>query len=872
MMQSRRIFPIIMTGLLLCFAGAHAHAQSSLADQQFVFAYRLLQRGETQPAIDAFADFVVRFPNDERLGDANYFQALLTRKANLNEQALPYLSPTPKTKLVPAHAVMLLRGQILVELGQFDRAIADLEKIDPQSLSPAIQASTFSLRGMAYRGTNNLVAAAEAFTQAAAIDSPMRARALLDLGRTETALKKNQQAVAHLDQAINLATHKPASSAGQSIIPAAALLAGDLAMQQRQPDKAMTYYQQVITGFASSPQFPAAAMGAMWAARSANQPKRVVQLHELFAAQLPRDRQVETTYLVGAAHTALGHHEKALAVLQPQQNATGPMHDQLLYQLALVQQQNQQLLAMRTTLQQLVEQYPASTLRDDARFLLATADEKTDPVRAIAQLTELIDQTPAHPYRVAMLYRRARLFVAQNKSQAAADDFAAVLDQTSDPKTSPLPASLRHDSGQQLMNLLLRLGDATRADAVARTLLNEPNLPVLVEQETMFRLALAQIRQDKPADAAATLDQLAKKHPANRHSADAAYYRALLAIRLDEPDAANALRQSASAPNLSDAMRLNALRVASVRFQERGDNRDAASTLDELVRRVGMDQLTHDERLWLAQYKLDQQQPDAALSLASPLLTDHPSALQPDAQTLYIVGSSEALIGNTDQAIEHLRHAIALDQGFATLAQQQLARALRDAKRDDEALAEYASLASNRQAAVAATALFDAALLHRQRAAHHLQQGDRPAVKRELSEAQGLLKRLIVLYPQTPESYESAIELAEIEDAGDAENVLRELVEKTANLAAANNVNHANNQSPQNTKPEGENVGGGNVGGNVGGDVGGWGDFAKALLALRANQRNDALFLLHKLRDDPNVPDALARRVLAQLKKIEGGS
>ncbi len=66
--------------LILCFllpaVSVTAQSDSPVAQSQFTFAYRLLQRGEHKLATQAFDDFLGRFVEDQRYPDACYYRGL----------------------------------------------------------------------------------------------------------------------------------------------------------------------------------------------------------------------------------------------------------------------------------------------------------------------------------------------------------------------------------------------------------------------------------------------------------------------------------------------------------------------------------------------------------------------------------------------------------------------------------------------------------------------------------------------------------------------------------------------------------------------------------------------------------------------------
>ena len=176
------VFALVFSGAVWPGAST-AYAQSDAEHQQFLFAYRLLQRGDVEEAASEFDDYLGEFPQGEKLGDAQYYRALLYRRAGDNERAAETLDDSADPTLVPGYAVDLLRGQVPSDLGRFEDALASLERIDVEDLEPNVAVSALYLKGLAYRGADNLEAAATALGDAAQLDTPMRARALLDLAK-----------------------------------------------------------------------------------------------------------------------------------------------------------------------------------------------------------------------------------------------------------------------------------------------------------------------------------------------------------------------------------------------------------------------------------------------------------------------------------------------------------------------------------------------------------------------------------------------------------------------------------------------------------------------------------------------------------------
>ncbi|MEO0477189.1 MAG: tetratricopeptide repeat protein, partial [Planctomycetota bacterium] len=147
---------------MLLWLPTTALAQSDAEHQQFLFAYKLLQRGETVDAAAEFDEYLGKFPNGEKFGDAQYYRALLFRKAGQNDKAADLLKSAKDPTIVPAYAVKLLHGQVLSDQGKFKEALGPLEQIKADELDDKVAVSALYLKGLAYRGAENMEASATA--------------------------------------------------------------------------------------------------------------------------------------------------------------------------------------------------------------------------------------------------------------------------------------------------------------------------------------------------------------------------------------------------------------------------------------------------------------------------------------------------------------------------------------------------------------------------------------------------------------------------------------------------------------------------------------------------------------------------------------
>ena len=301
------------------------------AHNQFVLAYRLYQKGETILAAEAFDEYLGKYADAEKRGDALYYRALLAHEAGEQTRAASLLENVPATKLLEAHLVLLLRGKVLTDLHQYKEALRCLEGISIDPLGPITRSSLFYLRGLAYRGAKNPQAAAAALSKAAEIDGPLRARALLDLARVQLHAQDRDGALTSIRQCLDVKD--------PSATPEAACLGADLSFEMGRYDDAIKLYEIVVNGHQSSPHFESAIEGVFWSYYQAKLYEVLLDAFNVLKETIPGPRRVTIWYLAASAHQELGNHGAASANLEAIlfTAAASPIHDKVLYKLAVSQ-------------------------------------------------------------------------------------------------------------------------------------------------------------------------------------------------------------------------------------------------------------------------------------------------------------------------------------------------------------------------------------------------------------------------------------------------------------------------------------------------------------------------------------------------------
>lgn len=787
----RAILMICLTLLVvtLCIAPADAQQESSpAAHQQFVFAYRLLQRGENEQAAEAFDEFLGKFPRDAKRDDAAYYRAVLARRAGETQRAAALIETVKATTLAPDHAVALLKGQLLSEVGRHREALEALEPMDASNLSSDLAASVLRLRGAAYRQLGNLDAAAAQLRQAVALDTPARFAAMLELGRTLATQDKLAAALETLAPAIASDDDVVASQAGK--------LAGDLSYQAEQYGQAAEYYYTVMQRWQTSQAFGPSVVGAMWSRFSERRYGEVVNTFEALKGNLSqRDDRIEAWYLAGSALAELGRHSDAAARFNEllEAGVTGQQREKTLFRLARSLFESNRYDEMRRTIAQLIREYPQSQFQQDVAFFQAAAlGREGDAARAVAALAPIIDAGPTHPYHGQALLQRASLRDQIGQLDPAINDVQRYLALQSDQHFTPAAqqATLR------LIDMLHRHGQFEDAARYAAALAGVPTpggeeqiesgiegIAPEVEQEALYRLSLARVRIGEYGPALEALERLLAKYPRNAFLEQAWYYRGLLKMTRGDKDAAVAdLLAAADAQTLDQPLRVNALRLAAVRLRERGDDDRAATTLESLTSLVGQVGLSADERLWLGQYELGRGRPEQAMVYAASVANERGTASgsatpAQRGEALLLLGSGRRSMGQLTEAREAFERMIAQGLGDGVRARLELARTYAAAGDDERALAEYAGLTSATSSMIAASALYETAMIHRAL-------GDKPAAtppeqQEQWGLARALLKRLVVLYPDPA--------LSPLPEKGLI--ALAQLAERQSDMAAA--IGHA---------------------------------------------------------------------------------
>lgn len=828
--MNRTIRFIVICCALLILCDSAVFAQDEAAHQQFLFGYKLLQRKEYTLAANAFDEYLEKYPSDAKRGDALYYRALIAQQSNENARAAAYLKTVPDPQHVPVYAVNLLRGQVHCDLGQFDHALAALEAINVDKIDdPEIQASIYQLMGKAYRALNNLAGAADALQRAGAIESSLQGRALLDLARVHVMRGQHEKALETLAECLK--------KAGDDVQPAAAKLAGDQAYKLEQYDDAIAFYNVVIDKHSGAEEYGPSIVGVMWAQFAADRHDQVIATYAKYKDLVDERSGQVAKYLAGSAEQKKGNFAEASKLLNPlAATARGQsFHAQLLYKIALGQFEQGEYDAMNQTLTRLLDEHPKSKLNLDGQFLFAAADAKSDNFkRGIERLTAIIDYEPAHPYRDQAMLHRAQVYRDSQQLDKAVDDYLRYF---------ALPGKIdefgRFTDHETVLRLLELQYELKRYDAVDKTAerLATSNPPPRVEQEGLYRRALALLKLQKNKEAVEQLTTLINKYPDSEFLPQWRYYRGLLRISMnDRNEGLSDLAAASDHKALEDGLKANALRLIAMAQRDAKNFKAAAETLMKLKNFAG---LTADEMYWLATRFAGEGRNKDAMELLDSLLTaiDRlPPRVRGD--VLFLAGNIYYEEKEFDKAEPAYKRLIDDKHPYATQAKLKLAKVYRAADKTDQALRLLTELSSNRTSRIAAEALFDRGSVYLALEAQKRAAGDEPGRAAAHESAKNDFSKITVLYSfldLSPIPERAFIELAEIyeqeDDQVEAGKKWRELVEKF---------------------PSGPHA-----------------DYARAVIALRQQKRGDAVFLFKQIRDsESTADDQLKEKAESRLKEL----
>ncbi|MAE61627.1 MAG: hypothetical protein CMJ49_09760 [Planctomycetaceae bacterium] len=799
-----------------------AHATPTEADNQFTFAVRLYERGEKLLAEDAFEDFLHLYPNDSRRGDVHYYLALAARDRKDITKALELLDQAKDARDISAVVRQILRAQLLLQSKRPAEALAQLEPIDPNTLAnDSSRATLHHLTGGTYWQLKNFAAAAKQFETAAALDTPHRATALLDLGRTYVMLKRPAEAIKSLRESAEANPQK----AGPAL-----LIAANIAYEHKQFDLAQQLYKQIAEHHQSDPAFGPSLLGQLAVLSASGRDADVIQQYPNAAKLLPPPYRAEAMYLFALAQFRTRAFDQSIQTCKTfdAHFANHQRADDMTWMLAAAYFNITNYTAFDGVARRYLKTFPNSSRLWDMRQLLAQSAinrERYDD--AIALLTPLIE-TDGSPYVASSFAWRGSMYDKSNRLAEALAEYEKVL--------------AAHPDYRQTTAVMLRAVDIAFSlqqypKAIAYTDAAAKREDVTPDglATARFKKAVALIRLKQNTDALSTLQALldAKLPPDLQALAD--YYRGLLlasrAHHENQPPGAKPLvgepRQAmfnqaiasltrALKGPLGNAERAQTWQILAKVYRLTNQIPKALDAYQKLHTEQPKFQFDLGTRIWIGTRLQEHDQPQAALQWLEPLLQAEGLAGAGRAEALYRTAKCYQSLKQYDEAVKRFTMLATFSKLYGERGSLGMAQTLVAMGRPHTAMAEYDRLLSATGSDVAATALYEGAILRRQLADEFEASGETKRAHKLRVEARKWLQRVVILHqsPQlTPTPQLAALMLGEMYQANDDPAQARITYQELINR---------NEQNP-------------------------WGDVARAELFLLNGQRADGVYQLQQI-------------------------
>ena len=432
---------------------------------------------------------------------------------------------------------------------------------------------------------------------------------------------------------------------------------------------------------------------------------------------------------------------------------------------------------MQATTSQLLQRFPETKLAVDVAFLQATAEAEAGQVQqGAARLTQFIDRGKSSPYYQQALLRRAHLYETNGEIEPAAKDYQAYLD-TID---KPTPTSLQ--AGFRLMELLVALGKHKQVIDLATSVLQLSDAKLRtpeVEQEALYRLAVAQRFSGDLNKALVTHSRLTREHPINPYRAESVLEQGLIRMTQGDSDRGIPLLLDAvEREGLAKPSKISALRIVA---QHDADNGKIGRSYDlrmKMQELGGAEVFSDDERLWLGDTLINRRKPKDALKYLAKVEGEASKE-----RAMLLTGRAQRLAKEYDAAAGTLNEVRAISERYGTEAWLEIALTYRDMGKPQDALSELAPLQNpDRGHRIASRALYESGVIHQRLHMKHKAEAEKAAM--HAKSAREAFKKLWLLYPDRAgedQAKRAYLALAELQHAsGDAVGEVKTLDELAA--------------------------------------------------------------------------------------------
>ena len=398
----------------------------------------------------------------------------------------------------------------------------------------------------------------------------------------------------------------------------ASFFAAQVALLDERYEESANLFQSLRTRFPKSPHVVESALSAGWANYYAGRYKEGSEVLDLILGNVKHPSREEVLYVKANCLRQLEKRDEAVAMYAKQlaEFPDGRLMKQAWYEkLSTLYTDGKYQEVLRVSAQM---QTPPEAYADNVYWMnseSAVALQQMDV--AVQNCRLLVDKCPKSPFVKDALYRLGWLLQRQEAWESASSWFLQVSERFPD---DPLAAKALYASGV----CRSRLGQSDSALRDWTVLLTKyPNSDEVAE--TLYQKAMEELRAKNPRAAGATLEERIRRFPEDARKAEVFYWRGAVCRQMEDfVEAEKHFRACLAATPTKEFEREAMLELGMI-LQQVGRKAEAAELFQKLLDAPIAEKLGPDRLAWLAEFQLDQKQPEAAAKAANTLL-----GLKPD--------------------------------------------------------------------------------------------------------------------------------------------------------------------------------------------------------------------------------------------------
>ena len=455
--------------------------------------------------------------------------------------------------------------------------------------------------------------------------------------------------------------------------------AAQVSLLDERYEESANLFQTLRNKFPTSPRIAESALAAGWANYYAGHYKEGAAILELVIGNAQHAAREEVLYVKANCLRQLEQRSEAVALYAKQlaEFPEGRLAKQAWYEkLSTLYSDGkyQEVLLVSAQMQTPPEAYADNVYWMNAESAIAVQQ----PEIAVQNCRLLVDKCPKSLFVKDALYRLGWLLQKQEAWESASSWFLQVAERFPD---DALAAKALYASGV----CRSRLGQSEAALRDWTALLTKyPNSEEV--SEALYQKAMEELRAKNPRAAGATLDERMRRFPEDARKAEVLYWRAAVCRQTEDWVEAEKLFKACLAATPSKEYEREAMLELGMILQQGGRKAEAAELFQKLLDAPIAEKLGADRLAWLAEFQLEQKQPDAAAKAANTLL-----ALKPDkgwTQTAWtVLGRIHRSKGERDPAIRAFTEALnaGASTAYGAEAALRLGELLTDAGKFEEA-------------------------------------------------------------------------------------------------------------------------------------------------------------------------------------------